>query len=102
MYILDEGDGTWDGSIRNQQNPARRDVQTIRAGGFAAIQFEADNPGIWPFHCHVAWHLSGGLAMNVMSRPDDIPTIPNVMPETCVDWDWYSSHNVVDQIDAGS
>ncbi|KAM0694950.1 hypothetical protein Q7P36_005306 [Cladosporium allicinum] len=102
MYILDEGTGTWDGSIRNAQNPARRDIQTIRAGGFAAMQFEADNPGVWPFHCHVAWHLSGGLAMNVVSRPDDIPQIPNVMPETCVDWDWYSSHNVVDQIDAGS
>lgn len=102
MYVLDEGMGTWDGSIRNQQNPARRDIQTIRASGFAALQFEADNPGVWPFHCHVAWHLSGGLAMNVVSRPDDIPQIPNVMPETCVDWNWYSDHNVVDQIDAGS
>jgi FtsP/CotA-like multicopper oxidase with cupredoxin domain len=47
MYILDEGTGTWDGSIRNAQNPARRDIQTIRAGGFAAMQFEADNPGVW-------------------------------------------------------
>lgn len=51
MYILDEGTGTWDGSIRNAQNPARRDIQTIRAGGFAALQFEADNPGVWrKFH----------------------------------------------------
>lgn len=122
MYVLDEGTGTWDGSIRNRQNPTRRDIQTIRAGGFAALQFEADNPGVWrksfpyhpettkhqltsnptAFHCHVAWHLSGGLAMNVVSRPDDIPPVPNVMPQTCVDWDWYSTHNVVDQIDAGS
>ena len=47
MYILDEGTGTWDGSIRNAQNPTRRDIHTIRAGGFAAMQFEADNPGVW-------------------------------------------------------
>jgi hypothetical protein len=46
--------------------------------------------------------LSGCLAMTVVSRPEDIPAIPNVLPETCVDWDWYSTHNVVDQIDAGS
>lgn len=41
--------------------------------------------------------------MNVMSRPEDILPIPdNTYPETCVDWEWYSDHNVVDQIDAGS
>jgi Multicopper oxidase len=22
------------------------------------MQFDADNPGVWPFHCHIAWHLS--------------------------------------------
>lgn len=47
MYVLDEGTGSWDGSIRNRQNPTRRDIHTIRAGGFAALQFEADNPGVW-------------------------------------------------------
>lgn len=51
---------------------------------------------------HVAWHLSGGLAINILSRPEDIPTIPDVMPQTCVDWEYYSTHNIVDQIDAGS
>lgn len=30
------------------------------------IDFLADNPGVWPFHCHVAWHISDGLSMNVM------------------------------------
>lgn len=103
MYVLDEGEGSWDGSTTNPSNPTRRDIQTIRANGFAALQFEADNPGVWPFHCHVAWHLSGGLAMNVVSRPDDIVSIPTgMMEQTCTDWDWYSNHNVVDQIDAGS
>ena len=103
MYILDDGDGTWDGSTRNQQNPARRDIHTIRAGGFAALQFEADNPGIWPFHCHAAWHLSGGLTMNIMTRPEDIPKIPQGMRDiTCAAWNAYTDRNTVDQIDAGS
>lgn len=81
----------------------RRDTILIPPYGFAAIQFEMDNPGIWPFHCHVAWHLSGGQSMNIMYRPDDILTLPEGYTDrTCVDWDYYSSNNVVDQIDAGA
>jgi hypothetical protein len=71
--------------------------------GWAAFSFESDNPGIWPFHCHVAWHLSGGLAMNIMTRPNDIPKIPRGMEEsTCIAWNAYTDRNTVDQIDAGS
>lgn len=119
FYVLSESTGVWNGTVVNPTNPMRRDVQLIQPLGYMAIQLEADNPGksrhnsaintitdkttgVWPFHCHVAWHLSGGLAINVMSRPGDIPTIPDVMPQTCVDWDYYSNHNIVDQIDAGS
>lgn len=59
MYILHEGDGYWDGhSITNLQNPQRRDVQMLRPGGHIVAQYDADNPGVWPFHCHIAWHLS--------------------------------------------
>ena len=56
MFVLSEGTGTWDGTTQgNSSNPARRDVQLIRPGGYIAIQVDADNPGIWPFHCHIAW-----------------------------------------------
>ena len=50
VYILNVGDaGTvWDGSIINPSNPMRRDTQIIPAFGYAAIMFEATNPGIWP------------------------------------------------------
>jgi Multicopper oxidase len=71
--------------------------------GHIVIQIDADNPGVWPFHCHIAWHMSMGLAINVMENPADITQlqIPMVMQQTCKDWDAYSSKNVVDQIDAG-
>jgi hypothetical protein len=35
------------------------------------MQIEADNPGVWPFHCHVAWHMSGGLYVNAISYPKE-------------------------------
>ena len=51
MFILAEGVGAWDGSITNANNPQRRDVQLIQAGGYMVIQWNQDNPGTWPFHC---------------------------------------------------
>jgi len=67
MYILDEGTGTWDGStVVNARNPQRRDVQLMQPSGYIVMQFDADNPGVWPFHCHIAWHVSGGLYINLL------------------------------------
>ena len=83
MEILHEGLGKWDVvSISNPSNPQRRDAQLIRAGGHSVMQFNADNPGVWPFHCHIAWHTSGGLYANILERRADIATdyqIPMVM-----------------------
>lgn len=104
-FVLSVGpQGTvWDGSTVSPENPMRRDVQIIPAGGYAALQFEGDNPGIWPFHCHVAWHLSSGLAVNLVSLPGEMLEIPEgTRASTCDAWDRYSSSTVVDQIDSGS
>ena len=69
MFVLDEGVGEWDGTtVVNAENPQRRDVQVLRAQGYIVVQIDADNPGVWPFHCHIAWHVSAGLYINVMVR----------------------------------
>ena len=41
--------------------------------------------------------------MNILERPDDITSlsIPDVVGQTCSEWDAYTSHAVVDQIDSG-
>ncbi|KAH8905016.1 hypothetical protein BR93DRAFT_882214 [Coniochaeta sp. PMI_546] len=51
-------------------NPVRRDVATVEAFGWSLIRFVADNPGVWLFHCHVAWHSESGMAMQFVSRLD--------------------------------
>jgi FtsP/CotA-like multicopper oxidase with cupredoxin domain len=55
LSILAEGPTPpWDGTVTNQANPARRDTHLITPfGGFAVYQFNADNPGVWPFHCRM-------------------------------------------------
>lgn len=47
--------------------------------------------------------LLQGLYMNILERPDDISSmeIPDIMAQTCRDWNAYTSGAVVDQIDAG-
>lgn len=104
FYVLSVGGvgAPWDGSVVNQGNPMRRDVQIVPALGYIAIQFEANNPGVWPLHCHVAWHLSAGWAINIMSQPDQLGTFPSGQKsQTCDAWSKWSSNNVVDQIDDG-
>ncbi|USW51556.1 Putative multicopper oxidase, type 1, multicopper oxidase, copper-binding, cupredoxin [Septoria linicola] len=109
-FILAEGFGKWDGSITNAHNPQRRDVHLLQNAASATepsylvIQIDADNPGVWPFHCHIAWHVSGGLYINILERPDDIKKdmeIPGIMAQTCRDWSAYTGRDVVEQIDSG-
>ena len=103
-FVVSEGEGRWDGTtITRPSNPQRRDTQMVRRAGYVVLDFILDNPGIWPFHCHIAWHISEGLYMNIMERPTEITQmeIPTVMGETCDAWNAYSSTHIVDQIDSG-
>lgn len=108
MYVLSEGMGEWDGTTVNPSNPARRDTQMLRPAaadgtpGYMVMQFDADNPGMWPFHCHIAWHVSGGLYINILERPDAIPTgRPGGFNDMCTAWGQYTGLGPIDQIDSG-
>lgn len=78
----------WDGSIEvSTNNPPRRDVHLVPALGYSVFQFNTYNPGVWPFHCHTAWHLSGGMSVNLVVRPDDIAVAPaGTQERTCNAW----------------
>lgn len=110
VHVLAVGTGTWDGSIVNPTNPARRDVSILPVAAsptvpsYIVLQIEADNPGVWPFHCHIAWHISGGLYVNLLERPADIQKemqIPDIMAQTCTDWSAWTNNHVVEAIDSG-
>ena len=76
FFVLSEGGGVWDGTLGNMTNPQRRDTQMMRQGdksldgkSHLVVQFKTDNPGVWPLHCHRAWHVSAGLYINLLVRP---------------------------------
>lgn len=61
-----------DSNIFHFNNPPRRDVALLPVGGYIAIAFKTDNPGIWILHCHIAWHASSGLALQIFERQPDV------------------------------
>ncbi|PHH77561.1 hypothetical protein CDD80_493 [Ophiocordyceps camponoti-rufipedis] len=104
MQILNFGTGRWDGSIVRPQNPERRDVIMLQPGGYLAMQFNAaENPGVWMFHCHIAWHASAGLLMQILTNPRAVRQfrIPNTVADTCRQWGGWTQTHIPDQIDSG-
>lgn len=57
-------------------SPIRRDVVNVAAKGWAAIAFIADNPGVWTMHCHVDFHLSGGLMVELHEGTEALVGLP--------------------------
>jgi len=42
-----------------------RDVVPVSPGERYDIEFVADNPGVWLFHCHELHHMDAGMAVLV-------------------------------------
>ncbi len=96
-----------DASKLNGSNPVRRDVVMLPSLGWIVIGFKTDNPGTWLMHCHIAWHVSGGLAINFLERPADLKAGISAADKTafqnqCAAWNtYYPSHDPNKQADSG-
>jgi len=72
FWVVGYGSGSGAGVTLNLDNPIRRDTHTVDAGGYTIIAFPADNPGAWLMHCHIPFHISGGLGVQFLERPSEI------------------------------
>jgi len=62
----------------------------LPSNGYLVLAFKTDNPGAWLMHCHIAWHVSQGLAVQFLERKTDINLAGlSHLNETCTDWDNY-------------
>jgi FtsP/CotA-like multicopper oxidase with cupredoxin domain len=44
---------------------ALRDTVLVPPGRTVTVAFDADNPGRWAFHCHLLYHMEGGMMTTV-------------------------------------
>lgn len=78
FFIVGSGFGNFDVNKdpRNYNliDPPERNTVAVPTGGWAAIRFKADNPGVWFVHCHLEEHTSWGLAMALVVQNGPNPS----------------------------
>ncbi|XP_052173304.1 laccase-17-like [Diospyros lotus] len=87
FFVVGEGFGNFDlkkdpGKF-NLVDPMERNTVGIPSGGWVAIRFLADNPGVWLMHCHFDVHTSWGLRMAwiVLDGPHPNQKLPPPPPD---------------------
>ncbi|KAG9454644.1 hypothetical protein H6P81_007548 [Aristolochia fimbriata] len=77
FFVLGQGFGNFDPMKDppkfNLADPVERNTVPVPSGGWVAIRFLADNPGVWFMHCHFEVHLSWGLKMAWIVLDGDLP-----------------------------
>ncbi|MCL7052340.1 hypothetical protein MKW94_029983 [Papaver nudicaule] len=67
FFVVGQGFGNYDPindpAKFNLVDPVERNTVGVPSGGWVAIRFRADNPGVWFMHCHLEIHTSWGLKM---------------------------------------
>lgn len=76
FYVVGQGFGNFDNDTSpktyNLIDPPEVNTVGVPRGGWVAIRFKSDNPGVWFMHCHVEWHSSWG--MDTVLIVEDGPT----------------------------
>ncbi|MCO5582938.1 hypothetical protein L7F22_036842 [Adiantum nelumboides] len=65
FFVVGQGTGNFNSSSDpatfNLVDPPERNTVGVPKGGWVALRFRADNPGVWFMHCHLEVHTSWGL-----------------------------------------
>jgi FtsP/CotA-like multicopper oxidase with cupredoxin domain len=110
FWVIAVGNGTFNPTY-TLDNPIRRDTHLVQGnngvagtGGYTVIAFQADNPGAWLMHCHIPFHISGGLGVQFLERPAEIMgTLGDIsiLTDGCSAWNGQSTQSYEIQPDSG-
>ncbi|KAF2096240.1 conidial pigment biosynthesis oxidase Abr1/brown 1 [Rhizodiscina lignyota] len=82
FQVVARGVGKWDGNTKNfPKVPMKRDTATTVPGGHLVIRFQANNPGVWPIHCHMEWHMEAGMRATIIEAPTHLQQLGITIPE---------------------
>lgn len=77
FWVLGQGVGAYDPAALNLADAPYRDMVTLFPFGWARLRFQAGNPGVWPFHCHVQSHALMGMSVAFI---EDAPALVGSLP----------------------
>lgn len=60
------------------QNGPMRDTVLVMPHSTVKIQFDSNNPGNWPLHCHLAYHQAAGMMTFINYKGIQIPQLKSV------------------------
>ncbi|KAK4270312.1 hypothetical protein QN277_023361 [Acacia crassicarpa] len=84
FFVVGQGFGNFDPNKDpanfNLVDPVERNTVGVPSGGWVAIRFLADNPGLWFMHCHLEIHTSWGLRMAWIVLDGELPNQKLVPP----------------------
>ncbi|XP_020227509.1 laccase-6 [Cajanus cajan] len=85
FYVVGYGTGNYNPLIAqfNLVDPPYMNTIGVPVGGWAAIRFVADNPGVWYMHCHIDIHKSWGLGVVfiVHNGKGELESLPHPPPD---------------------
>jgi L-ascorbate oxidase len=80
FWVVGMGVGNYDPetspSTFDLNTPVYRDTVAVYPGSWSVVRFIADNPGAWPFHCHIGAHIVMGMTRVFLVGHSDIPDPP--------------------------
>jgi len=91
----------------HKSGPPRRDTALLPDKGILVVAWANDNPGAWLMHCHIAWHVSNGFAMQFIERgPEIVPQLKDggsydQFMGRCEDWGIFANHTWAHSHDSG-
>ncbi|WMV52270.1 hypothetical protein MTR67_045655 [Solanum verrucosum] len=84
IFVVGQGFGNFDSNKDpakfNLVDPVERNTIGVQSGGWVAIRFLANNPGVWFMHCHLEVHTSWGLKMAWLVLDGKLPNQKLIPP----------------------
>ncbi|GMH44381.1 hypothetical protein BSKO_12315 [Bryopsis sp. KO-2023] len=112
FYVLGRGPGKFNrtkhADLLNLVDPPLRDTATVfpngtmlaayeeedlnKPSGWTLLRFLGGNPGVWPMHCHMAWHAAMRMQVLFIDK-EGIPKPPQDLPECGKMEEWEKQYN---------
>lgn len=81
FWVMGFGEGKFererDSQRFNLRNPIMKNTVALHPYGWTALRFQANNPGVWLFHCHIESHFFMGMGVVFTEGIDRVGDLPS-------------------------